>query len=81
MGQSEAAALLARRPTITTLHVGGGRNLVDEHDSLGVKVELRLEAHSAMAAITRSRGSSDKAGRRRKDEIMLVPAQLKRRRA
>ena len=38
-----AAAFAARRPTIPARHLGGQASLVDEHQSLGVEIELAIE--------------------------------------
>ena len=38
-----AQALASRRPPVASGHVGGGPGLVDEHQALGVEVELVLE--------------------------------------
>ena len=43
MGRAAPQSLAARRPAMAAGHLGGGRGLIDEHQPIGIEVELAVE--------------------------------------
>ena len=54
----DAAALAAHCSSVAPLHVGGGCRLVDEHEPVGIKLELAVEPGLPDPSLTSGRSCS-----------------------
>ena len=71
----DAASLPTRRSPVAPLHVGGGRGLINEHNVVGIKIELALEPSLACLAHVRT----VLLGRVKRPFLRVMPRRRKKR--